>query len=88
MKSITIKDLHIIDNKFLLEIHTTSNQVFTCRKRFTCTTSTNSITDQDEGIGILGYIFPNETENEIYNLGLEMERSIPFSQIKGVYIKL
>lgn len=88
MKSITLNDLYTIDNRYLLEIHTTLNHVFTCRKRFTCTTSPNKSTDQNEVIGILGYVFPTEIENDIYKMGLELDRSIPFNQIKEVYIKL
>jgi hypothetical protein len=88
MKSITINDLYTLDNRYLLEIRTTSNCVFTCRKRFTCTTSPDTRTDHNEVIGIFGYVFPSETEDDIYKMGLELERSIPFNQIREVYIKL
>jgi len=88
MKSITLNDLYTIDNRYLLEIHTTSNHVFTCRKRFTCTTSPNNRTDQNEVIGILGYVLPNETEYEVYKMGLELDRSILFNQIKEIYVRL
>jgi len=88
MKSITLNDLYTLDNRYILKIRTTSNHVFTCRKRFTCTTSTNNRTDQNGEIGILGYVFPNETENDIYKMGLEFDRSIPFNQIKDIRIML
>lgn len=88
MKSITLNDLNTIDNRYLLEIHTSSYPPFTCRKRFTCTTSSINRTDHNEVIGVFGYVLPYEIEDDIYKKGLELDRSIPFNEIKEIYIKL
>lgn len=88
MKRIQIKDLSEINDRYLLEIHTSSNKVFTCRVSSTSTTTPSDRYDPSGVIGILGYRLQNETEDEIYMKGLQFDRSIPYDQIKEIYIKL
>lgn len=85
-RRIEIKDLNDLDARHLIEIHTISNIVITCRLRNTSTTSVGNNNSHSCAIGILGYTLPNESESEIYLNKLEYERSIPFSHIKDLFI--
>lgn len=81
-------ELRNIDSRFLLEIHTTFNTVFLCKRRSISTASINNGTDENEVAGVFGYTFPDESESDIYNKGLELERTIPFNQIRYINVLL
>lgn len=88
MKSIQFKDLDWVNERYILVIHTFSNKVIICRLRNTSATSLDEVTSPNGVIGTLGYILLNETENDVYKMGLELDRSISFNQIKEMYVRL
>ena len=85
-KRIEIKDLRELSTLHLIEIHTITDKIIPCRIRNISTTSSPIENSHSVGDGILGYTLLHETENDIHMNKLELIRSVPFNQIKSLFL--